>query len=68
MKVYESLIFNNLERIWNIYTLYTAISLAIYKQLSSLWIIRVEIVLKFKNLWIWPVTIRLKCQTQIIRL
>ena len=34
MKVYESLIFNNLERIWNIYTLYMAISLDIYKQLS----------------------------------
>ena len=33
MKVYESLIFNNLERIWNIYTLYAAIFWAIYKQL-----------------------------------
>ena len=52
MKVYESLIFNNLERIWNIYTLYTAISLAIYKQLSPVWIIRVKVILKSKNLWI----------------
>lgn len=52
MKVYESLIFNSLKWGRNIYTLYTAIALDIYKQLSPVWIIRVEIVLKSKNLWI----------------
>lgn len=52
MKVYKIPIFNSSKRIKDLYTLHTAILLAIYKQLSPVWIIRVEIVLKFKNLWI----------------
>ena len=42
----------------NLYTqnlcdyIYTAISLDILKLLSPIWIIKVEMILKFKNLWI----------------
>ena len=52
MKVYKIPIFNSSKRIKDVYTLHTAISLAIYQLLFPVWIIRLKVILKFKNLWI----------------
>lgn len=52
MKVYEIHIFNSSKKVKDLYCFHTAILLAIYKQLSLLWIIRVKIILKSKNSWI----------------
>lgn len=52
MKVYKTPIFNSFKKVKDLYSFHTAILLAIYKQLSPVWIIRLKVILKFKNLWI----------------
>lgn len=50
MKVYKTPIFNSSKRVKDLYSFHTAISF--YQLLFPVWIIRLKVILKFKNLWI----------------
>lgn len=52
MKVYKTPIFNSSKRVKDSYSSHTAILLAIYQLQFPIWLIKLKVILKFKNLWI----------------